>query len=894
MFHHEAARRAQRSPGQLRCRVDELKNPWRQGSPLTLSHNESARLATDALLEQGEEGYLRALADEKELPFLSTLDIEYVQRHANVSSPAALQTSLSVEGPEEDGLSEQTSGTYFPMMSDIELPMLELGWPEIPLITKHSQTEVTVHFQRDRSNSIKDLLRSLISKAKTVIAIVMDLFTDVDIMCDLVAAASKRNVPVYLLLDEKNLHYFIEMWEKLDFKSIQVPNLRVRTLTGSTYCTKSGKKFSGQFLEKFILVDGEQVIAGTYSFSWIASQVHSNLVTLFIGKIVEDFDTEFRCLYAVSNKVDYFSNVDSKISPYSRPSIWNTQPIVRLAPELTPSNGSSSHSDSTVSSQKASPYKTSTSYKVINEDKHALPDFKNDGRGEVNGGFRANFINQSRRLSNPSTLADRDHSFGLHNLGLRTSLLSKSTPALNQFEPVPNFTLGTITESNPSQTEHKTGSKNANVGRIGHEEISKEQTHNISRNEKRMTLGHSHLDLMMSYRRINAGTESQQAGPKPSTTVKSNVSRFQADIGNPTQPIGRNDVSKEKNSTINEDKKTMTLGHSKLDMITKFRPQTTNNLHVENLASPNVKSDSSLNQSTDSNYTENKRDVPTNSADFKASLGGNQTTLSSDEKTMTLGHSKLDMITKFRPQTTNNLQVENLASTNVKSDSSQNKSTNSNNTEKKRDVPTNSAGFKASLGGNQTTLNSDEKTMTLGHSKLDMITKFRPKLTNKLQVENLASTNVKSDSSLNQSTNSNYTENKRDVPTSSAGFKASLGGNQTTLNSDEKTMTLGHSRLDMITKCRPQTTAGISGLQPEYKTPTVLKSDGSANDSTDVSRAEEAKDSCTNHVGLKDDFKESNNLSRSDKRMTLGHSKLDMITNHNKGKPTKAYSRFRP
>ncbi|KAJ1124562.1 hypothetical protein NDU88_003013 [Pleurodeles waltl] len=168
MYHPEAVRRVQRTPGQLRSRVEELKNPWRQGSPLTLSHNESARLATDALLEQGEEGYLRALADEKELPFMSSLDIEYVRRNANVSSHSALQPSVSVEGPEEDGLSEQTSGTYFPMMSDIDVPMLEMGWPETPLITKHSQTEVTVHFQRDRSNSIKDLLRSLISKAKTV------------------------------------------------------------------------------------------------------------------------------------------------------------------------------------------------------------------------------------------------------------------------------------------------------------------------------------------------------------------------------------------------------------------------------------------------------------------------------------------------------------------------------------------------------------------------------------------------------------------------------------------------------------------------------------------------------------------------------------------------------
>lgn len=51
----------------------------------------------------------------------------------------------------------------------------------------------------------------------------MDLFTDVDLLCDLIEAASKRRVPVYLILDEKNLNYFIEMFQKLGFDKIHVP-----------------------------------------------------------------------------------------------------------------------------------------------------------------------------------------------------------------------------------------------------------------------------------------------------------------------------------------------------------------------------------------------------------------------------------------------------------------------------------------------------------------------------------------------------------------------------------------------------------------------------------------------------------------------------------------------
>lgn len=47
----------------------------------------------------------------------------------------------------------------------------------------------------------------------------MDIFTDVDLMCDLMEASNKRRVPVYILLDEKNLSYFMEMCVALDIQN---------------------------------------------------------------------------------------------------------------------------------------------------------------------------------------------------------------------------------------------------------------------------------------------------------------------------------------------------------------------------------------------------------------------------------------------------------------------------------------------------------------------------------------------------------------------------------------------------------------------------------------------------------------------------------------------------
>lgn len=153
-----------RAKGKLATRLDEVKNPWRQSSTLEFSHNEAARLATDALLESGEKEYRRVLAEEKELSFLSSLEIRYIVHNGNRnSSPESCSNGDRDFG---DTISDMTSGTYFPMMSDDEPPILELGWPEPP--NRFGPSETQIYFQREKTQNLKDLIRSLISKAKKV------------------------------------------------------------------------------------------------------------------------------------------------------------------------------------------------------------------------------------------------------------------------------------------------------------------------------------------------------------------------------------------------------------------------------------------------------------------------------------------------------------------------------------------------------------------------------------------------------------------------------------------------------------------------------------------------------------------------------------------------------
>ncbi|CAL8336561.1 unnamed protein product [Lota lota] len=365
--------------GKLASRLEEVKNPWRQVATLELSHNEAARLATDALLEHGEKEYRRVLTEERELNFLSPLEIRYITEHATKACDDSNGTATGNERDFGDGdaLSELTSGTYFPMMSDEEPPMLELGWPESPL--RYGPSETQIYFQRDKSHNVKDLVRSLINKATKVIALVMDVFTDVDLLCDLMEASSKRRVPVYILLDHNNVDAFSDTCAALDLQNSHLSNMRIRSVSGDTYCTKSGRKFTGQVQEKFLIIDCEEVIAGSYSFTWISAQVHSNMVMHFSGRIADSFDREFRCLYADSQVIECFSNPEDEGQPYY------TYPVVTapaagigsgtgIGPGLDVferqrdrvcSENSSSQSGSSVSSVKAAPGMSSnTVYKV--------------------------------------------------------------------------------------------------------------------------------------------------------------------------------------------------------------------------------------------------------------------------------------------------------------------------------------------------------------------------------------------------------------------------------------------------------------------------------------------------------------------------------------------------
>ncbi|XP_040186379.1 protein FAM83D isoform X2 [Rana temporaria] len=262
-------------------------------------YSEAQRLALEELLSGGPEALRGFLHRERVPGFLSEPEVGEILNSASRVQCGEDEVSVSASV-------DCSTVTYFPEISDVEPPLLELGWPAFSAGSYRGATRVEVHFQPGFGETIyscKETVRALIKGAREVIAVVMDSFTDNDIFRDIHEACRKRRVPVYILVDDSHLPHFLAMCQNLGILIETEQNMRVRTLTGNNYYTRSGAKIVGKAREKFLLVDGLKVATGSYSYTWMDGKLNSSNVIVLSGQIVEKFDLQFRILYAQSKPI---------------------------------------------------------------------------------------------------------------------------------------------------------------------------------------------------------------------------------------------------------------------------------------------------------------------------------------------------------------------------------------------------------------------------------------------------------------------------------------------------------------------------------------------------------------------------------------------------------------
>ncbi|XP_008416748.1 protein FAM83B-like isoform X2 [Poecilia reticulata] len=252
-------------------------------------YRESYRLAIYALLCGGVDAYEEYLQAEQVSHFLSAEEIRFILENAELPAVG-----------EDSGNADQVSpSTYFPTESDEEIPELELGWPKAQQDTADTNISLLFHPPRQDTPTIKEVVRKQIQLAEKLVAIAMDVFTDVDIFKELISAAL-RGVIVYILLDDSRVSSFLNMSRSMGINLHDIKSLCVRTVQGDQYQCRSTAKFHGGLDQRFILLDLQTVLYGTYSYTWSFEKINLSMVLVITGQLVSSYDEEFRRLYARS------------------------------------------------------------------------------------------------------------------------------------------------------------------------------------------------------------------------------------------------------------------------------------------------------------------------------------------------------------------------------------------------------------------------------------------------------------------------------------------------------------------------------------------------------------------------------------------------------------------
>ncbi|CAN9505975.1 unnamed protein product [Ophioblennius macclurei] len=305
---------------QLLCMDDEHVNEKVPESRPEFYYSEEQRAALEQLLRHGDGAFRTRLHEDHTKDFLSAREVRRLRK--TFQEYDADSDAEAAEHERSKGSSSADSGvhsTYWPQMSDTEVPPLDLGWPGTGGVYKGvTRVSVYSHPPKEPGPHIKEVVRRLIQEAHKALAIVMDLLTDLLILQDLLDASSRRGVAVYVVLEARSVPHFLDMCSRLQINAMHLRNLRVRTLKGAGLTLSFGK-LPGSLCSKYMLVDGEKVMFGSYSFTWSSSRMDRNTITVMSGHVVDFFDNDFRELYAASEQVDLYREFNVTKPPVATP-----------------------------------------------------------------------------------------------------------------------------------------------------------------------------------------------------------------------------------------------------------------------------------------------------------------------------------------------------------------------------------------------------------------------------------------------------------------------------------------------------------------------------------------------------------------------------------------------
>lgn len=132
-------------------------------------YSEQHRAALERLITDGDGAFKSLLKDEKSQDFLSAREIKAITSSFVKYKPEEDAGGASARPDKRDDAGSLRS-TYWPQMSDTEVPPLDIGWPSSGRFKGVTRVSVHTHPPKENGPHIKEVIRKLIQESSKVSA----------------------------------------------------------------------------------------------------------------------------------------------------------------------------------------------------------------------------------------------------------------------------------------------------------------------------------------------------------------------------------------------------------------------------------------------------------------------------------------------------------------------------------------------------------------------------------------------------------------------------------------------------------------------------------------------------------------------------------------------------
>lgn len=151
---------------QLECMEDGRIGESVSESRPEFYYSEAQRAALEELLRNGDGAFKTRLREDNAKDFLSAREIKAIQ--STVEQYSAHEDSDAARARKHAHDSASLRSTYWPEMSDTEVPLLDIGWPNTGFFKGVTRVMVYTHPPKDNGPHIKEVARRLIQEAHKV------------------------------------------------------------------------------------------------------------------------------------------------------------------------------------------------------------------------------------------------------------------------------------------------------------------------------------------------------------------------------------------------------------------------------------------------------------------------------------------------------------------------------------------------------------------------------------------------------------------------------------------------------------------------------------------------------------------------------------------------------